>query len=110
MRVLAQVQWLDAGALWISQGEPLPTCLPHGQREAVIVVHLADVVPIVELAQILIQVRFADMMIDTVDPALDDCEVRFHRVSRDADAVLVANIFFLRVIHGAVLLACWCSR
>jgi hypothetical protein len=61
--------------LWLLQHESLSACLLECQKIAVAVVHFADVVPEVKLAQVLIKILFADVVIDTVDSTLQDAEV-----------------------------------
>ena len=52
-------------------------------------------------------ILFLDVMINTIDPTLDDREVRFHRVGRDANAVLVPDVLFLPVVNRPVDVGIW---
>jgi hypothetical protein len=91
--------------LWVLEHQTLPARLLESQGKAVIVVHPADVVAIVELSQILIEVVLANMVIDAIDAALKRCEVAFHGVGRDDYAIFVPNVFLDRVVDLAVLVS-----
>ena len=49
----------------------------------------------------------ADVMVHTVNTPLEGWRSTLNRVGRDADAVLVTNVFFDAVIHPVVLVARW---
>jgi hypothetical protein len=52
----------------------------------------------IEFCQIAVKVFFADVLIDAIDPALQDGEVIFGGIGGS----IAANVFVLRVVHGPV--------
>jgi hypothetical protein len=84
-------------------GETAPLCALERNRGAAHVVNakpLAVAVAEIKLGQIALQVRFAHMLVNAVNPTFQDREEAFHAIGGDEAVAFAAGVFILAVIDG----------
>lgn len=86
-------------------GEPLTFEALESFFSALTIRHLSFVIAKIKLAQVSLKMLSAYVVIDTVDASLEDREVAFDGVGRDANTFIPADILVSRMVHQRMLLA-----